>query len=111
MDAHEEYTEIDATSFGGLLCQIRKSSGESMSMFASQLGISRSHLNDIEKGNKPVSPKKAAEYAKLLSFEEEEFVRLAIQDMMSRNGLNYEVELSPQKRSRLGRLLGGILAV
>ena len=87
MATYDEYTEIDAESFGDLLYQIRQDSGESMSLFASQLGISRSHLNDIEKGNKSVSAKKAAEYAKLLAFEEEEFVRLALQDMVRRNGL------------------------
>ena len=106
----EEYTEIDAQSFGELLYQIRSQSGESMSFFASQLGISRSHLNDIEKGSKPVSAKKAAEYAKLLSFEEEEFVRLAIQDMMNRNGLRYNIELSPQKRSRFARIFDTLIA-
>ena len=105
----EEYTEIDAESFGDLLYQIRSQSGESMSLFASQLGISRSHLNDIEKGTKPVSAKKASEYAKLLAFEEEEFVRLAIQDMMNRNGLRYNIELSPKKRSRFGRIFDTLL--
>lgn len=105
----QEYTETDAESFGDLLHQIRSESGESMSLFASQLGISRSHLNDIEKGTKPVSAKKASEYAKLLAFEEEEFVRLAVQDMMNRNGLRYNIELSPQKRSRFGRIFDTLL--
>ena len=109
MADNEEYAEIDASSFGDLIYQIRSASGESMSLFASQLGISRSHLNDIEKGTKPVSAKKASEYAKLLSFEEEEFVRLAIQDMLDRNRLDYNVELAARKKSTIGRFFGSIL--
>ena len=111
MADQEYYSEIDAESFGDLLYQIRRESGESMSLFASQLGISRSHLNDIEKGNKPVSAKKASEYAKLLSYEEEEFVRLAIQDMLDRNDILFSVELAKKRKSTLGKLFGNLLRV
>jgi transcriptional regulator with XRE-family HTH domain len=80
-------------SIGDLLWSIREGEELSMTDFAEQLGISRSHLNDIEKGRKPVSPQKAAEYAKLLGYSEQQFVRLALQDMLNRNDLDYTVDI------------------
>ena len=46
--------------------------GEEMSQvaFAKKLKISRSHLNDIEKGRKVVSPGRAARFAKILGYSE-----------------------------------------
>jgi transcriptional regulator with XRE-family HTH domain len=35
---------------------------------AKKLGISKSHLNDIEKGRKAVSPERAARFAKILGY-------------------------------------------
>lgn len=85
-------------TLGGTLWSIRKGEDLSMAAFADQLGISRSHLNDIEKGRKPVSPKKAAEYARLLGYSEIQFIRLALQDLLVRNDLDeYEVELTRKR--------------
>ncbi len=76
--------------------------GEEMSQpaFAAQLGISRSSLNDIEKGRKLVSPERAYRYAKLLGHSEHLWMRLAIEDQLARDGLYYEVtlEAKPVKR-------------
>ncbi|WP_268808745.1 helix-turn-helix domain-containing protein [Pseudobacteriovorax antillogorgiicola] len=85
-------------TLGSFLRSIRE--GEEMTMvdFASELGISRSHLNDIEKGNKAVSPQKAVEYAQILGYSEQQFVRLALQDLLDRYELPYSVELSKNSR-------------
>ena len=80
-------------SFGGLLLSIRLSEEESQVEFSDFLGISKSHLCDIEKGRKSISPRKAAEYATTLGYSPEQFVKLAIQDDLERAGLNLTVEI------------------
>jgi len=85
-------------SVGELLWSIRKGEELSMADFAEQLGISRSHLNDIEKGRKPVSPQKAAEYARSLGYSEQQFIRLALQDMLNRNELDYTVGVTKSRK-------------
>lgn len=61
--------------------------------FAKTLGISKSHLNDIEKGRKAVSPDRAARYAKVLGYAPARLVKLALQDMVDRSGLKLHVEV------------------
>jgi transcriptional regulator with XRE-family HTH domain len=85
-------------NIGGLLWSIREGEGISMSDFAKQLGISRSHLNDIEKGRKPVSPQKAVEYAEILGYSEQQFIRLSLQDLLNRNDLAYEVDVVKKRK-------------
>ena len=82
---------------GELLYSIRKGEELTMAAFAAQLGVSKSHLNDIEKGRKPVSPYKAAAYAEILGYSELQFVRLALQDLLNRYGLHYDVDVSKRK--------------
>lgn len=85
-------------SIGELLWSIREGEELSMAEFADKLGISRSHLNDIEKGHKSVSPKKAAVYAKLLGYSEQQFIRLALQDLLNRSDLDYQVDVSRNRK-------------
>ncbi len=61
--------------------------------FAQRLGLSRSHLCDIEKGRKAVSPERAAEFARKLGYSERQWVRLALQDLVDRAGLRLKVEV------------------
>lgn len=61
-----------------------------MTAFAARLGISRSHLNDIEKGNKGVTPARAARFAKALGHSEAVFVELAVNDQA--DGLPYKAD-------------------
>lgn len=67
--------------------------GEEMTQpaFAKKLGISKSHLNDIEKGRKAVSPDRAARFAKVLAYSEARLVTLALQDLVNRGGLKLHV--------------------
>lgn len=84
-------------TLGNLICSIREGEEMSMSEFAAELGISRSHLNDIEKGRTAVSPQKAAEYAELLGYSMKQFVRLSLQDLLNRHDLDFEVELHKRR--------------
>jgi transcriptional regulator with XRE-family HTH domain len=67
--------------------------GEEMSQveLAKKLKISRSHLNDIEKGNKAVSPGRAARFAKILGHSPERFVELSLQSLVDEAGLKLKV--------------------
>lgn len=80
-------------SLGQLINSIRLGEECSQVNFADILGISKSHLCDIEKGRKTVSPQKAAEYATTLGYSPEQFIRLAIQDDLAKAGLSYKVDI------------------
>jgi len=80
-------------SVGSYLRSIREGEEASQVQFAAQLGISKSHLCDIEKGRKSVAPVRAAELARLLGYSERQFVQLALQDAMEKAGLPYKVTI------------------
>ncbi len=88
----EKLTKSETTLAGSLVA-IRL--GEEMSLveFAKQLGISRSHLCDIEQGRKTVSPARAAKFAKKLGYSEKQFITLALQDIVRKDGLKFVVRL------------------
>lgn len=78
-------------TLGKLLEAIRLGEEVTQAEFAKRLKISRSHLNDIEKGNKSVSPERAARFARALDHSEERFVELALQSLVDEAGLNLKV--------------------
>ena len=80
-------------SLGAALSGIRESDGESLSQFAARLGISRTHLCDIEQGRRTVSPERAARFAKALKQHQAQFVRLALQDQVRNAGLRLKVDV------------------
>lgn len=82
-------------TLGGLLRSIREGEETSQAEFAERLGISRSHLCDIEKGRKILSPARAARYAGILGYSETQFVRLALQATIEEAGLPWRVQLIP----------------
>ncbi len=84
-------------TFAHLMIEQREKSGLQASAFAEKLGISANRLTNIEKGKVDVLPADAAEYAKILKQSEEQFVRLALQDMIDRAGLNYTLILEAKK--------------
>ncbi len=81
-------------TLGEAIEAIRLGEEMSQSAFARQLGISRAHLCDIEKGRKAVSPERAARFARVLGYGEKQFVRLALQDEVDRAGLGFTVMLA-----------------
>lgn len=54
--------------------------GEELSQveFAAKLGISRQQLCDIEHDRKTISPKLAAQYATILGYSVQQFIRLSL---------------------------------
>ncbi len=80
-------------TLGRYVCSIREGEEMSQVAFAKKLGISKSHLCDIEKGRKSVSAAKAAAMARILGYSEKQFIELALQDAMERAGLDYKVKI------------------
>jgi|SRR6185437_2899239 len=80
-------------TLGTLIYSIRLCEEMTQIEFAKLLNISKSHLCDLEHARKLVSPKLAAQYANKLGYDEEQFIRLAIQASIDKAGLNYDVEL------------------
>lgn len=78
----------------GLLESIRLGEELSQATFAKTLGISASHLCDIEKGRKVVSPERAARFAKILGRSQQQFVRLALQELVDEAGLKMRVDIA-----------------
>jgi transcriptional regulator with XRE-family HTH domain len=80
-------------SLGGLIESIRLGEEMSQAIFAKKLGVSPSHLCDIEKGRKVVSPERAARFAKILGRSPEQFVRLSLQELVDEAGLKMNVDV------------------
>ena len=80
-------------TLGKLLCAIREADDVSQCEFGQRLKMSRQQLCDIEHGRKPVSPGLAARYADILGYSREQFIRLSLQDLVDRSGLNVDVEI------------------
>jgi transcriptional regulator with XRE-family HTH domain len=80
-------------TLGGLLESIRMGEEMSQATFAKKLGVSPSHLCDIEKGRKVVSPERAARFAEVLGRSREQFVRLSLQELIDEAGLKMKVNV------------------
>lgn len=80
-------------TLGRLIEAIRQGEEMTQPEFAKRLGISKSHLNDIEKGRKTVSPERAARFARALRYSEKRFIKLALQGQLDQSGLKFRVEL------------------
>ena len=80
-------------SLGRAIESIRKGEELSQEQCAKKLGVSKSHLCDVEKGRKTVSPERAARWAHILGYPESVLVRLAIQGELDAAGLKYKVEI------------------
>jgi len=80
-------------TLNGLLESLRLCDEMSQVAFAKQLEISPSHLCDIEKGRKPVSPARAVRFAKILGHSPEQFLQLALQFQVDQAKLKYKVKL------------------
>ncbi len=80
-------------TLGRMLEAIRLGEEINQAEFARTLGISRSHLCDIEHGRKSVSLTRAMKFAKTLGYPEDQFVRLALQAMVVEAGLNLHVKI------------------
>lgn len=80
-------------TLGNLLASIRLGDELTMREFAKRLGISVSHLNDIEKGRKHVSPERALKFAKQLGYSREQFVELSLQEIVDDLDGNFKIKV------------------
>ena len=83
-----------ALSLANTLWSIRTGDETSQVKFAKKIGVSRSFLCDLEHGRRRVSPKKAAEFARILGYSEKVFVSLCLQDILESDDLHYAVSIS-----------------
>ncbi len=80
-------------TLGDLLAAIRQGEELSQVEFARKLGISRQFLCDLEHHRRFLSPKVSVEFSKKLGYSPDQFVRLSLQDLLKRDGLEWDVEL------------------
>lgn len=80
-------------TFGDHILAIRQGEEMTQAAFAKQLGVSRHYLCDIERNRRYVSPKTAAEFAEKLGYSSKQLVRLCLQDMLNRDGLDLLVDI------------------
>ena len=80
-------------TLGRAIESIRKSEELTQLACSKKLRVSKSHLCDVEKGRKIVSPVRAAKWARILGYPESVFVQLAIQAELDAAGLKYRVEI------------------
>src|SRR5690349_13850414 len=95
-----EKTTGNKLTLGKLIWAIRKSDEVSQVDFAEKLKITKQHLCDIEHGRKSISPRLAYNYAKVLGYSREQFVRLALQELIDRDGLKMDVEIIQRGRRK-----------
>jgi antitoxin HigA-1 len=86
-------------TFGALLRAIRLGEGATLDAFAAQLGETKQHLSDIERGRRGVSVERAAAWAKVLGYHGGQFVELAVQGQLRAAGLPFVVSI----KRRAGR--------
>ncbi len=82
-----------ALTFGKLLYSIRMGDESTQVAFAKKLGISKAHLCDIEKDRRIVSPARAWSWGLKLGYSPEQFIELALQSALERDGLRFKVKL------------------
>jgi len=81
-------------SFAMLLRSIRTRDDLTQKDLADKLGLTVSHISDLENGRKFVSVERASEFAHKLKESERHFVALALQDQVNQADLDYKVEIA-----------------
>jgi transcriptional regulator with XRE-family HTH domain len=83
----------EAFTFSSFMIAIRQGEDLSQVEFARILGVSKQFICDLERGRRFVSPKVAEQFALKLGYSPTQFVRLCLQEMITKQGLKYFVEL------------------
>lgn len=94
----EDLTGKEMT-FGNLLWSIRECEEMSQTALAKKLKITRQYLCDIERGRRTVSTKSAAEFAIKLGYSPAQFIRLAVQEELNKNGFHFKIEIHESKNA------------
>lgn len=84
-------SRVGKLTLGKIVRCIRECDEISLPDFAKKLGISKSHLCDIEQDRKSVSPDRAVRFAKILGYSEPQFVQLSLQGMIDKGRLRFKV--------------------
>ncbi len=85
--------EYGPLTFGGMLRAVRLGEGQSQQAFAEALGVSKSHLSDVELGRRLVSAERASKWALKLGYHQGQFVALALQAELDAAGIKLRVKL------------------
>ena len=95
-DAKKFMEEImgERFSFAMLFRSIRTRDDLTQRELADKLGVTVSHVSDIENGRKFVSVERASEFAHKLKDSEKFFVSIALQDQVNQADLDYKVEIA-----------------
>lgn len=80
-------------TLGKAIKSIRLCDNYKQGEFAKKLKVSQSYLSDLENDRNEVSPQQAMKFAHILKQSKSQFIRLALQDALARQGLKYEVEV------------------
>ncbi len=81
-------------TLGKAIRSIRLAGGIKQGVFAKNLKVSQSYLSDLENDKKEVSAQQANKFAHILKQSKTQFIRLALQDSLARQGLaEYKVEV------------------
>ncbi len=73
------------------MASIRRGEGLSQVEFSKKLGVSKQFICDLERRRRSISPKVAEEFALKLGYSPKQFIKLCLQDMINRQGLEYKV--------------------
>ncbi|NRA44050.1 MAG: helix-turn-helix transcriptional regulator [Oligoflexales bacterium] len=85
---------LPSLSFAELIESIREDLNiEKRVDMARQLGVTKQYYSDFLSGRSHVSVKKAVEWAKILGYPDKLFIKYALDDLLSRNELNYSVQV------------------
>lgn len=84
-------------TFGRMMKSFRQCDEQTLTAYGKRLGVTAGHLHDVEAGKRSVSPERAARWAKILGYSEEQFVQLALQALVDAAGIALTVELKPKK--------------
>ena len=80
-------------TFGQMIESLRLADEISQVDLANKLGISKSHLCDIEKGRRSVSLEKVALFAKTMGYSVHQFAEVALDDQLRQAGIKAKVNI------------------
>jgi len=86
-------------TLGAMLAAIRDDEGQSLREMAEVLGVSAQHLSDVIHDRRGVSPARALEWGRKLGYPEWQFLKLALNDSLRRDGVDFvvSVKVKPAK--------------
>lgn len=86
IDRGAEFARQYYATFGAAMRGLRKLDGLSLVRFAERLGISVTHMQDVEKDRRPVSVRRAVEWARILDVPLPPLLRLVLQRKVDEAG-------------------------